>query len=60
MNLTSESRKIRVAILGSKGIPARYGGYETIAEELSLGLAQKGFEVYVSCESRALGIIIWI
>jgi rhamnosyltransferase len=52
MSLNRGSRKIRVAILGSRGIPARYGGYETIAEELSLGLAQKGFDVYVSCESK--------
>jgi len=47
-------RGLRIAILGSRGIPARYGGAETIVQELSTGLAQKGFEVYVSCESRHL------
>lgn len=52
MNMNRGSKKIRVAILGSRGIPARYGGYETITQELSVGLAQKGFEVYVSCESK--------
>lgn len=45
-------RKITVAILGSRGIPANYGGYETIAQELSTGLAKLRFEVYVSCESK--------
>jgi glycosyltransferase involved in cell wall biosynthesis len=47
-------RRIRIAILGSRGIPAEYGGFETIAEELSVGLAEHGFEVYVSCESKKL------
>ena len=46
--------KVKIAILGSRGIPAQYGGFETIAEELSIGLAERGFEVYVSCESRKL------
>jgi glycosyltransferase involved in cell wall biosynthesis len=57
--LTSNSRKNRkpkIAILGSRGIPATYGGYETIAQELGVGLAKKGFEVYVSCESRCFKI----
>jgi glycosyltransferase involved in cell wall biosynthesis len=46
--------RIRIAILGSRGIPAEYGGFETIADELSVGLAERGFEVYVSCESKKL------
>ncbi len=46
--------KVKIAILGSRGIPAQYGGFETIAEELSIGLAERGFEVYVSCESTKL------
>jgi glycosyltransferase involved in cell wall biosynthesis len=42
---------LKIAILGSHGIPAMYGGYETISEELSVGLSRRGFEMYVSCES---------
>jgi glycosyltransferase involved in cell wall biosynthesis len=38
---------MRVAILGTRGIPARYGGFETLAEELSARLAQRGHEVTV-------------
>ena len=43
---------LQIAILGSRGIPAEYGGAETLAEELSQKLIQMGFEVYVTCESR--------
>lgn len=50
------SKKLRIAILGSRGIPATYGGYETIAQELGSGLVKKGFEVYVSCESKGFKI----
>ncbi len=38
---------MRVAILGTRGIPARYGGFETLAEELSARLAVAGHEVTV-------------
>ena len=38
---------MRIAILGTRGIPARYGGFETLAEELSARLATAGHEVTV-------------
>jgi len=38
---------MRIAILGTRGIPARYGGFETLAEELSARLAAAGHEVTV-------------
>ncbi len=40
---------MRVAILGTRGIPANYGGFETFAEELSVRLAARGHEVWVYC-----------
>ncbi len=40
---------IKVAILGSRGIPNRYGGFEEFAEHLSLGLVARGMEVWVYC-----------
>jgi len=40
---------IRIAILGSRGIPGNYGGFETCAEELSTRLAARGHEVTVYC-----------
>jgi glycosyltransferase involved in cell wall biosynthesis len=46
------NRPIRVALLGSRGIPARYGGYETLMEELAPRLVERGFEVTVYCRSH--------
>ena len=43
---------LKIAIVGSRGIPAKYGGAETFAEEVSQKLTKLGFEVYVTCESR--------
>ena len=40
----------RIAILGTRGIPASYGGFETFAEELSTRLVENGVEVTVYCE----------
>jgi len=41
---------MKVAILGSRGIPAKYGGFETFAEGLTQNLINKGFDLTVSCE----------
>lgn len=38
---------MKVAIIGSRGIPARYGGFETFAEVLAQGLAEFGHEIFV-------------
>ncbi len=42
---------MRIAILGSRGIPANYGGFETFAEEVSAGLVALGHAVTVYCPS---------
>ncbi len=42
---------MRIAIIGTRGIPANYGGVETPAEQLSLRLAERGHEVTVYCRS---------
>lgn len=39
-------------MLGSRGVPARYGGYETLLEELGKRLVAAGHEVTVYCRSR--------
>jgi len=44
---------MRIAILGTRGIPAHYGGFETFAEELSTRLAARGHDVTVYCRERA-------
>ena len=39
--------RVRIAILGTRGVPAAYGGFETLAEELSVRLAARGHDVTV-------------
>ncbi|MDI1354696.1 MAG: DUF1972 domain-containing protein [bacterium] len=38
---------MKFAILGTRGIPNNYGGFEQLAQYLSVGLVEKGHEVYV-------------
>ncbi len=38
---------MRIHLMGTRGIPARYGGFETFAEQLSKRLASRGHEVIV-------------
>jgi glycosyltransferase involved in cell wall biosynthesis len=40
---------MKIAILGTRGIPARYGGFETLAEQLSRRLVERGHQVSVYC-----------
>jgi len=46
---------VRIALLGTRGIPANYGGFETFAEELSTRLAARGHRVTVYCRERPTG-----
>ena len=41
-----------IAILGTRGIPARYGGFETAAETIAVGLRKAGFDIIASCETN--------
>lgn len=45
---------MRLAILGIRGIPASYGGFETFAEELAPRLASRGHDVTVYGRSNAV------
>jgi glycosyltransferase involved in cell wall biosynthesis len=38
---------IKIGIIGTRGIPNRYGGFEQLAQYLSVGLVQKGHTVVV-------------
>ena len=42
----------RIAFLGSRGIPAEYGGFETFIQEVSLRLVDKGFDITVFCHGN--------
>jgi glycosyltransferase involved in cell wall biosynthesis len=38
---------MKIGLIGCRGIPNHYGGFEQFAQKLSVGLVQKGHEVYV-------------
>lgn len=43
----------RIALVGSRGIPASYGGFETFAEEIAVHLVQNyDYEVTVVCDAE--------
>jgi glycosyltransferase involved in cell wall biosynthesis len=44
---------VRIALVGTRGIPANYGGFETFAEEISTRLAARGHQVTVYCRQRS-------
>jgi glycosyltransferase involved in cell wall biosynthesis len=46
----TKNRRPRLAILGSRGIPAEFGGFETFAEQLAVRLVERGWDVTVFCE----------
>jgi glycosyltransferase involved in cell wall biosynthesis len=48
---------MRIAIVGTRGIPARYGGFETFAEELSTRLAARGHALTVYGRSRHIELM---
>lgn len=48
---TTAAAGLRVAILGTRGIPAGYGGFETFAEQLATRLAARGHQVTVYAEA---------
>jgi glycosyltransferase involved in cell wall biosynthesis len=53
---TAGIRKLKIAIIGSKGFPVVYGGYETFVSELALRLVARGHEVTIYCH-RSLFIV---
>ena len=46
------SRKLKIAIIGSRGYPYVYSGYETLVKELSERLVKKGHKVRVYCHKH--------
>ena len=40
---------MRIALLGTRGVPARYGGFETAIVQVGRRLAERGHEVVVYC-----------
>ncbi|SDQ68150.1 Glycosyltransferase involved in cell wall bisynthesis [Quadrisphaera sp. DSM 44207] len=47
--------RLSVAMVGTRGVPARYGGFETCVEEVGARLAERGHDVVVYCRSSGGG-----
>jgi glycosyltransferase involved in cell wall biosynthesis len=45
------TKRLKIAIIGSRGIPGNYGGFETFADHLSVGLVERGHSITVYCAS---------
>jgi glycosyltransferase involved in cell wall biosynthesis len=43
---------VRIAMVGTRGVPARYGGFETAVEEIGRRLVARGHEVVVYCRGE--------
>jgi len=46
-----------VRILGTHGVPANYGGFETAAENIALYLVKHGWRVIVYCQTNGIGAV---
>jgi glycosyltransferase involved in cell wall biosynthesis len=42
---------MRIGLLGTRGVPAQYGGFETAAEEIGRRLVERGHDVVVYCRN---------
>ncbi|MGD0114446.1 MAG: DUF1972 domain-containing protein [Dehalococcoidia bacterium] len=52
MKARNGNAPLKIAIIGARGIPARWGGFETVASELAPRLVTRGHEVTVYCRPR--------
>lgn len=50
-NATPKPAGLRIALVGTRGVPAHYGGFETCVEEVGRRLATRGHTVTVYCRS---------
>lgn len=53
MGSASGDGALRIALVGTRGVPARYGGFETCVEEVGARLVERGHAVVVYCRSGA-------
>ena len=43
----------RIAVIGTVGVPARYGGFETLAEQLAVGITPERAQLLLYCQRSA-------
>lgn len=44
---------MKIAVVGAVGVPARYGGFETLAEQLAVGTAPDRVQLVIYCQKSA-------
>lgn len=44
---------MRIALVGTRGVPARHGGFETAVQEIGARIVEAGHEVVVYCRSES-------
>lgn len=47
--MSTQHSQLRVAMVGTRGVPAHYGGFETAIEEIGSRLVDRGVDVTVYC-----------
>src|SRR6202021_1951028 len=52
--ILSSVEVMKIAILGTRGIPASYSGFETAVEQLASRLTERGHEVVVYCRPHVV------
>lgn len=57
MRNTALKPERRLRILGTRGVPATHGGFETFAEALSCHLVARGWHVTVYCQAEGTGSV---
>lgn len=50
------NKEFDVAFIGSRGIPASYGGFETFIEKVSIGLSKENLKILVICDRELRNI----
>lgn len=48
---------MRIALIGTRGVPARYGGFETCVEEVGARLVERGHHVVAYCRVERRGVL---
>lgn len=54
--MTSSVSSLSIAMIGTRGVPARYGGFETAVEEIGTRLAERGHQIVVYCRNSGQNI----
>lgn len=50
--MAEHNPNLKIALMGTRGVPASYSGFETCVEQLGQRLAQRGHDVTVYCRSH--------